>query len=101
MRTYSTSTFTIKSLNFLFGNSKVEMIKEIDKIVLKKFGDHLRKLREDKALSLRELSYACNIDNSKISKIEQGKVNVTLTTIIDLASGLELHPSVLLNYNIE
>lgn len=98
---YYTTSFTIKSLNFLFGNSKVEMIKEGDRIALKKFGDHLRKLREDKGLSLRELSYACNIDYSNILKIEQGKSNITFTTFLDLASALDLHPSLLLNYNIK
>lgn len=88
-------------MNFLFANSIREMIKESDKQALKKFGDHLRKLREDKGLSLRELSYACKVDNSHISKIEQGKINITFTTILDLASALELHPSALFNYNIE
>lgn len=77
------------------------MIKERDKLALKKLGNHLRKLREDKGLTLRELSSACSIDYSNILKIEQGKINVTFTTILDLASALELHPSVLLNYNID
>lgn len=77
------------------------MIKESDKIALKKFGNNLRRLREDKGFTLRELSSACNIDYSNILKIEQGKTNVTFTTILDLAFALEIHPSVLLNYNIE
>lgn len=75
------------------------MIKESDKIALKKFGDNLRKLRENKSLTLRELSSACNIDYSNILRIEQGKINPTLTTILELASALELNPSVLLDYN--
>ncbi|WP_018615705.1 helix-turn-helix domain-containing protein [Segetibacter koreensis] len=77
------------------------MIKESDKIALKKLGTHLRKLREDKGLTLRELSSACNIDYSNILKIEQGKINITFTTILDLASALELHPSALLTYTID
>jgi transcriptional regulator with XRE-family HTH domain len=76
------------------------MIKESDKIALKKFGSHLRRLREEKGLTLRELSSACNIDYSNILKIEQGKTNITLTSILDLASALELSPSVLLQYDI-
>ncbi len=86
-------------MNFLFGNRKVEMIKESDKLALKKFGDNLRKLRENKSLTLRELSSACNIDYSNILRIEQGKINPTFTTILELASALELHPSVLFSYN--
>ncbi len=77
------------------------MIKESDKIALKKFGNNLRRLREEKGLTLRELSSSCNIDYSNILKIEQGKINITLTTIIDLASALELNPPDLLEYNIE
>ncbi|MEJ7676834.1 MAG: helix-turn-helix transcriptional regulator [Segetibacter sp.] len=75
------------------------MIKESDKIGLKKFEENLRKLRENKSLTLRELSSACNIDYSNILRIEQGKINPTLTTIFELASALELNPSVLLDYN--
>jgi len=75
------------------------MIKESDKIALKKFGDNLRKLRENKSLTLRELSSACNIDYSNILRMEQGKINPTLTTILELASALELNPSILLDYN--
>jgi transcriptional regulator with XRE-family HTH domain len=79
---------------------KDEMIKESDKIALKKFGNNLRRLREEKGLTLRELSSACNIDYSNILKIEQGKINITLTTIIDLAAALELNPAAVLEYNI-
>lgn len=49
-----------------------------------------------KSLSLRELSYACDIDNSKISKIEKGQINITFTTILQLAKALEISPSELL-----
>jgi transcriptional regulator with XRE-family HTH domain len=48
------------------------MINKKNKLLLARFGKHVSRLREQKGLSLRELSYACNIDNSKISKIENG-----------------------------
>ena len=59
-------------------------------LLKKKFGEHLRKLRETKKMSLLELSYNCSIDDSKISKIEHGKFNVTLSTLSELAKGLEV-----------
>jgi len=59
----------------------------------KKFGKNLQKLRESKGLSLLAVSYNCAIDESKISKIEHGKFNITLRTIVELAKGLEVHPS--------
>lgn len=77
------------------------MIKEKDKKILSDFGAHLRKLREGKGLSLRQLSYACNIDYSKISRIEKGKINITVTTIYDLSSALEVSPTQLFDFNTE
>ena len=77
------------------------MITAGDKKALKEFGENLRKLRNDKGLSLREMSYACSIDNSKIAKIEKGKINITLTTLLQLAVALEIHTSTLLDYELE
>lgn len=71
-----------------------------DEIALLKigFGENLRKVRESKKLSLLKLSYNCSIDESKISKIEHGKFNVTLATIVELATGLEVSPKKLLDF---
>jgi transcriptional regulator with XRE-family HTH domain len=74
------------------------MITKKDLIILQKFGAHIKHLRENKGLSLRELSYACDIDNSKISKIEQGKINITVLTLLELGAGLEISPAELLNF---
>jgi len=62
------------------------------------FGENLRKIRESKNLSLLKLSYNCSIDESKISKIEHGKHNITLATIVELARGLEIAPKKLLEF---
>ncbi len=56
---------------------------------LKKFGLHVRNLRKNKGLTMEELAYASEIEYSQISRIERGVTNVTLTTIIAIASGLE------------
>jgi len=80
---------------------KYVMITPSDKKALKKFGENLRKLRNQKDFSLREMSYACSIDNSKIAKIEKGQINITLTTLLQLAVALEVHPSSLLDYPLE
>lgn len=77
------------------------MIRQSDKGNLKKLGANIKRLREIKNLSLRELSYACDIDNSKISKIEKGQINITFTTILQLAKALEISPSELLKTDYE
>jgi len=74
--------------------------KEIE-IVKRKFGENLQKIRESKKLSLLQMSYNCSLDESNISKIEHGKFNITLSTLIELSKGLDLHPKKLLEFEIE
>lgn len=74
------------------------MIKSDDKETLKKFGENIRRLRDIQNLSLRDVSINCNIDNGQISKIEQGQVNITLLTIIELAKGLNVEPFELMKF---
>jgi transcriptional regulator with XRE-family HTH domain len=72
------------------------MITQKESNNLKKLGANIQKLREKRGLSFREFSSICGIDHSKISKIEKGKKNITFTTILKLADGLEVHPTELL-----
>lgn len=64
------------------------------------FGERVAKYRKGKHLSYRQLAQLCNVDHSKISKIEKGQVNVRLLTILDLADGLEVHPKKLLDFEV-
>ncbi|WP_131536986.1 helix-turn-helix domain-containing protein [Pedobacter nototheniae] len=66
--------------------------------IQKQFGDNLQKIRHNKGLSLRALAANCDIDDSKISKIENGKFNIKLSTIIELAKGLDVSPKDLLDF---
>jgi transcriptional regulator with XRE-family HTH domain len=59
----------------------------------RKFGKHVKKIRNDKGLSLLQVSYNCDLYDGRISAIEHGELNITLTTILELAKGLEVHPS--------
>jgi len=72
------------------------MTKAEKKILTNKFGTAIRRIRESKHLSLRQVAANCNLDNSKIAKIENGKFNISLSTIVELARGLEVHPAQLL-----
>ncbi len=75
------------------------MIQKKHNKILKEFGTHIKQIRQTKGLSLRELSSECDIDNSKISKIERGGINVTLLTVIELAQGLDVPPMELLKFS--
>ena len=74
------------------------MARKDHSLIQKKFGENLQKIRNNKNLSLRELAAKCDVDDSKISKIENGKFNITLSTIIELAKGLEIDPKVLMDF---
>ena len=65
-------------------------------ILKKKFGATIERIRKDKRLTLRQVAASCQLDNSKIAKIEDGKFNVALSTIVELSRGLGIAPSLLL-----
>lgn len=65
----------------------------------KQFGENLKKIRMAKGLSLRALAANCDLDDSNISKIEQGKSDIQLSTLFELAKGLGVEPMELLVFN--
>ena len=66
---------------------------EDDIIMLKLLGNRLNKLREEQNISLRALAILSGLDNSKLSKIENGEVDITLTTLFQICKGLDISPS--------
>lgn len=62
------------------------------------FGNHLQKLRIDKNLSIRKLASSAGLEYSQVQRIENGKVNIALTTLFALAEGLDVQPMLLLNF---
>lgn len=58
--------------------------------IYKKFGERLKKLREDKNLSLNMLAYENDLNKSTLSRIENGLVDPKLSTIYKIAQGLEI-----------
>ncbi|WP_423818794.1 helix-turn-helix transcriptional regulator [Salinimicrobium sp. TIG7-5_MAKvit] len=64
-----------------------------------KFGHNFGKIRQSKNLSFRSLSQKCDLDYADLNKIEKGKRNITLTTIFELATGLDVHPRELFDFH--
>ena len=56
-------------------------------------GNKVRELRLQQGLSQDELAFYCGMDRPQITKIEQGKVNVTLETIERLSQALQIKTS--------
>ncbi len=65
-------------------------ILSLNDAVLTIFGQNLLKERKAKKLSQRGLEEICGIDHSDISKMENGGMNVTLNTVVQLANALEI-----------
>lgn len=57
---------------------------------------NIEKLRTKKKLSREELSLILGVDNSYISKLEKGKINITLDKIEQLANYFETRTYLLL-----
>lgn len=64
-------------------------------------GKNIIKTREQKGYTLEDLEFYTDIDSSDINKIELGKRNITIKTLLKLAKGLKVHPKVLLDIEIE
>lgn len=61
------------------------------------FGEAVKAQREELQLTQKDLAASCDLDQSYIVRVEGGKQNVTLSTIVVLAIALKLSPSHLLN----
>ncbi|MDR6761823.1 transcriptional regulator with XRE-family HTH domain [Flavobacterium sp. 2755] len=64
---------------------------------VKQFGINLKKIRESKNMTQLDLATAMNelsseplIDKTTVSRIENGRTNITLTTSIKLSLALEI-----------
>jgi len=55
---------------------------------LTKFGIRLKEIRNRSGLTLEQLAFEADIELSQVHRVEKGKINPTLTTLIALAKGL-------------
>jgi transcriptional regulator with XRE-family HTH domain len=69
-----------------------------DEIKLAAFGANIRRLRKAKKLTIKNLAFEADIELSQVHRIEKGKINPTLTTILLLAEVLKISPSQLFEY---
>ena len=61
-----------------------------DKEYLILLGNHIRQIRLSKKISQTEIAYRCGFDKSNYNTIEAGKRNPTITTLLKIASALEV-----------
>jgi transcriptional regulator with XRE-family HTH domain len=63
--------------------------KELDE--LKRFGSNLRRIRKEKKLSMEALANLAEIELSQIYRIETGKINPKLTTVMRIVKALKVN----------
>jgi len=59
-------------------------------IVLIRIGMKIRKLREEQNISQQDLAAACNFEKSNMSRIEAGRTNLTIGTLLKICQILEV-----------
>lgn len=78
------------------------MMEKMKDNLLKKFGEHIKNLRVKSGLTQDDIVLNSNsITKATISDIENGKRNLSFTTLIDLAKGMNKHPKELLDFSID
>ena len=71
-----------QSWNYLYFVCKIIFM---TKDIKKKLGKNIKKLRKQKHLSQEELSLSLDLDGSYIGKVENGKLNITIEKIANIA----------------
>jgi transcriptional regulator with XRE-family HTH domain len=66
------------------------------KKITKEFGNRLKKIRNERHMTVRELALEVEMDHPHIVNIEAGTINPTLCTIIALAEALQVDPCTLI-----
>jgi DNA-binding XRE family transcriptional regulator len=69
-----------------------------DEKVLLAFGKNLKRLRKKQNFTQEELAYSSDISLSQIARIETGKINPTVCTLIIIAKTLKIKPIELMDF---
>jgi transcriptional regulator with XRE-family HTH domain len=58
--------------------------------ILIKIGFRIRAIREEKNISQQDLAAACNFEKSNMSRIESGRTNLTIGTLLKISEALDV-----------
>lgn len=51
----------------------------------------VRAIRTSRKMTVQELAYRCDMERSNLSRIESGRVNITIRTLCIIATALEVN----------
>lgn len=69
-----------------------------DEEVMKAFGANLKKVRLEQGMTQEELAHKADIAFSSVARIEAGKLNTSISTIVRLADTLGVEKSILMDF---
>jgi len=69
-----------------------------DEKILASFGKNLQKVRKLRSFTQEELAYESGLSLSQIARIETGKINPTVCTLITIAKTLKIKASDLMDF---
>lgn len=64
---------------------------------LQRFGANVRQARHDRGWTQEDLAHETDLAVVQVSRIERGKREIRLSTLVRLLDGLEVQPETLLN----
>ena len=62
----------------------------MSKTTAQKFGENMKKIRLEKGMSQGDICRALNLDRAYISNVENGKQNLTISTMEKVAKALDV-----------
>ena len=63
-------------------------MEKIDTLI--RIGKNIRKIREEANISQQDLAAACNFEKSNMSRIEVGRTNLTIGTLLKICEALQV-----------
>ena len=60
------------------------------KTALARIGQNISSIRDAKNISQQDLAAACNFEKSNMSRIEAGRTNLTIGTLLKICDALEV-----------
>lgn len=76
-------------------------LKDVNDIILKSLGYHLRLIRQEKQLRQKTIAKMCEMDSGSYSNIENGKRNITILTLHKISKVLNVSMTELMRFKIK
>lgn len=67
---------------------------------LGKLGNKLNEERRKQKYTLEDLEFYSEIDMSDLNRIEKGKANITMKTLLRISAALNIHPKELFDFEL-